>query len=239
MKKVLTLVLSCETPPYNEMMKVSMETWDSRIVEGVETIYYCGKSKNTSTDKVVYLTTEDSFLTMGAKTIEAFEWALNNKEFDYLARPNSSCYVRKQILLNYVQNLPAEKVYLGLKVASCYKVDYVWGGGQCILSRDVVELVVKNKEKWNHTYTEDVALAALLVPLGVPINGSGNACALHVTPSGTYTCITYENNGGGGIEFTDMAEMAKLENQFFIRVKQDQKRHLDLHVMRELHKSNI
>lgn len=237
MKKVLTLVLSCETPPYDTLMQTSIDTWDSRNVDGIETIYYCGKSKKQSTDKIIYLSTPDSFLTMGAKTVEAFEWAVNNKQFDYLARPNASCYVRKQKLVDYAQALPEEKLYLGLITASCYNIDYIWGGGQYILSRDVVELIVKNKEKWNHNYTEDVSIADLLTRLGVPMNGSGNSCSINQKPEGGYSCIVYGQ--GTSMDFTDFEDMNKLENQFFIRVKQDLQRHLDIEIMHKLFNSNI
>lgn len=240
MKKALVLVLSCETPPYNTHMKASMETWDSRNVDGIETVYYLGRSKSKqSTDRIIYLNTPDSFKTMGAKTVEAFEWAINNKQFDYLARPNASCYVRKENLMKYVQNLPTENLYLGLKVNSCYNIEYMWGGGQYILSRDVVELIVKNKHLWNHTYTEDVSIADLLTKLGIPLNGAGNACSINMKPEGGYSCICYQKNSGDGFDFTDFADMNKLENQFFIRVKQDLKRHLDIEIMHKLFQANI
>lgn len=239
MKKVLILVLSCEDNPYDKLMQASLETWDRKVVEGTETIFYCGKSKEKRTDKVIYLNTKDSFKTMGQKTLEAFEWALNNKQFDYLARPNASCYVRKQKLVDYVQNLPADNLYLGLKVESCYGIDYMWGGGQYILSRDVVQLIVDNKHKWSNDYTEDVSISALLQQLNVPLNGSGNACAINKKPDGSYSCITYENNGGGGIDFTDMADMHKLENQFFIRVKQDGNRNEDINIMHKLYQAEV
>lgn len=239
MKNVLVLVLSCETPPYDKLMETSIATWDSRVVEGVETVFYCGKSDKKNTDRIIYLNTVDSFHTMGAKTVEAFEWALNNKQFDYLARPNSSCYVRKRQLSGYVQNIPEEKLYLGLKVASCYNIDYLWGGGQYILSRDVVELIVNNKNQWNHSYTEDVSIADLLSRNGIELNGSGNACSINKKPEGGYSCITYENHGGGGMDFTDMSDMLKLENQFFIRVKQDGDRDGDIQIMKQLFSSNV
>lgn len=237
MKKVLLLVLSCETPPYDKLMQTSIETWDSPIVDGIETIYYCGKSKKSNTDKIIYLNTHDSFQTMGEKTIEAFEWAVNNKQFDYLARPNASCYVRKKKLIEYVQNLPNSNLYLGLITQSCYNIDYIWGGGQYILSRDVVELIVKNKHKWNHKYTEDVSIADLVTKLGVPMNGNGNACSINKKPDGGYLCIVYGQ--GASMDFTDFSDMDKLENQFFIRVKQDLKRHEDIEIMHKLFKSNI
>lgn len=237
MKKTLALVLSCETSPYDKLMEASLQTWDKREVDGIETVFYCGKSRKQNTDKIIYLNTPDSFATMGAKTVEAFEWAINNKQFDYLARPNASCYVRKQKLANYVQNLPTEKLYLGLITDSCYGIKYIWGGGQYILSRDVVELIVKNKHMWNHSYTEDVSIADLLSKLGIPMNGSGNSCSINKNENGKYTCIVYGQ--GKNMEFTDFSEMDKLEHQFFIRVKQDLKRHLDIEIMNGLFKSNI
>lgn len=240
MKKVLALVLSCEAPPYDKLMQTSIDTWDSRQVEGIETVFYCGRSKTKqSNDKIIYLNTEDSFLTMGAKTIEAFEWALNNKQFDYLARPNASCYVRKKQLLDFCQNLPSEKLFLGLKVQSVYNIDYLWGGGQCILSRDVVELMVKNKNEWNHNYTEDVSMADLASRLGIELNGNGYACSINMKPDRSYTCITYGDKGEASIDSNDISDMSKLSNQFFIRIKQDSNRQLDIEIMNNLFKSGI
>ena len=56
MKKVLILVLSCETPPYNKMVDTSKSTWDSIEVDGVETIYYFGNHNDKRTDlNCIYL----------------------------------------------------------------------------------------------------------------------------------------------------------------------------------------
>lgn len=240
MKTLLVFVLSCETSPYDTHLDASIKTWDSRIVDGVDTVFYCGKSKKNSNDKIIYLNTEDTFANMGRKAIEGFEWAFNNKKFDYLARPNSSCYVRKHILKDYIQTLQENNLYLGLKTASCYNVDYMWGGGAYILSRDLVKIIIDNKHLWNHTYTEDVAIADLLTKMGVPLNGKGNACSIHPNGKGGYSCVCYENGGGHGFDFSDYSTIhEKLKNQFFIRVKQDLKRHLDIEIMNDLFKANI
>lgn len=238
MKKTLVFVLSCETPPYDTHLRASLETWDTIQAEGVETVFYCGKSTRQSTDKVIYLNTQDTFANMGKKAVEGFEWALANRDFDYLARPNASCYVRKQLLGEYVQGLPDSNLYLGLKTASCYGVDYMWGGGAYILSRDVVKLIVDNKHLWNHNYTEDVSISDLLQKLGVPLTAEGRAAAIH-RKDGRYQCITYDGAQGGGFDFTDVNDLKKLDRQFFFRVKQDGRRHEDIEIMCELFKNGI
>jgi hypothetical protein len=231
--KILILVLSSELHPYGKMIETSRKTWDSVEVEGVETVFYCGQSEKVSDDKVIYLPIIDCFETMTAKTLMAFNWALANKDFDYVVRVNSSCYVNKSKLVEYVKTKPKEKVFCGLIAGSMYGVDYLWGGGQFIISRDVVKLAVENWDNINNTFTEDVAISDLIVRAGIKMDGTGCLTAVHKHPD-KYVCHYYDRGKGGGMEFTDINEIKKLENQFFFRVKQDGAREVDEFVMNEL-----
>ena len=92
-KKVLILVLSSDFPPYSQMIQTSKGTWNSVQVDGCETVFCCGNSKKKSSDDIIYFPVENGLYDMGHKTIAMLEWALQNKEFDYIARTNASCYV--------------------------------------------------------------------------------------------------------------------------------------------------
>ena len=46
---------------------------------------------------------------------------------------------------------------------------YFASGSSYILSKDLVEYVVKNSDKWNHLYQDDVSIGELLIKHGVEL----------------------------------------------------------------------
>jgi hypothetical protein len=234
MKKVLILVLASDFPPYSKMIETSIETWDSVRVDGVETIFYCSEKDNPgkqNTDKVLYFPVGNTLHDMGHKNLAMFEWALENKEFDYVARVNASCYVNKKSLLQYVQDLSNENVFVGTECMSVHGFSYQWGGTQYILSKDVIQKIVDNKDKWNHKYMEDESISLLLRELGVPFS-QGYSGAID-DMGDHWRCISYGE--GESITFTDFSDLKKLNHHFY-RVKIDGRRQVDEILMRELFK---
>lgn len=230
MKTVLNLVLSCETPPYDVMVQTSLDTWDSIDVEGCETIFYFGASVKESGGKFVYLPVAESLGTMGQKLILALEWALENKEFNYLARPHSCIYVNKKELVKYIQDLPCENVFAGIGVDANPK--WMWGGTGYVLSKDVVRKIVDNKKYFRYDLMEDMGLSYMINDLSIPYT-EGRGCSID-NLGNVWRLMVY--GGGNSFEFTDFADLKKLENQFFFRCKQDQKRWVDKFLMEELFK---
>lgn len=229
MKTVLVFVLSGDFAPYDEMINTSMSTWDSIEVEGVKTVYYCCGSKQ-NTDKIIYINIPEGLFQMGRKTLLAFEWALNNLQFDYVARVNSSCYVRKKQLFEHCQTLP-DSIFQGLITDSCYNIKYLWGGGQYIISRDIMQAVVDNKHEWRHDLIEDVSVSELVVRLGYEMNGGGNAYSINKI-NDKWTAFVY--GIGENMEFDDFSELSKLNDHYFIRVKTDSQRAVDKYIMEKL-----
>lgn len=231
MKRAIVFVLTTAYSPYMEMTQTSMETWDSVTVDGVRTVFYTGKSKKPDTDRVISFGINESYATMGYKDLLAYEWALKQPDWDYMVRVNSSCYVHKRRLLDFVQSLPEEKLMLGLRVEYTPGVWYLWGGGYFIMSRDVVQTLVDNATKWNHGIMEDVAMSLLAVECGIELNGGGRACSINKRDGG-WTCIAY--GGTESFEFADFSGVNQQQDQFLFRVKCDGQREVDLQVMREL-----
>ncbi len=231
MKKVLILVLSCETPPYNKMVDTSKQTWDAVEVDGVETVYYFGNHNDKRTDlNCVYLPVNESLHDMGEKTVQALEWALNNKDFDYIARINSSCYVDKNKLLVYAQTLQKDNLFEGLLVKRPESYDFIWGGGQFLISKDVVQMIIDNKTEWNHSYMEDESLSLLVNKLSIPFT-DGSACSINMHGN-KWLLLSYGN--GESIEFTDFKDI-KDSPHYFYRVKQDGKRNFDEYIMKQMY----
>lgn len=230
-KKTLILVLSADFSPYDKMISTSQQTWDSIEVDGCETIYYCGLSSKKDTNKIIYLPVKESLHTMGIKLLLAFEWALENKEFNYIARPHSCIYVDKKQLIGYIQELPVENVFAGPKVD--VTPPWLWGGLGYILSKDVVRKIVDNKDQWDHTLMEDMALSFIVSKLNIPFT-DGAGCSIDKYGHDSWLCLSYGESRSKSFIFTDFSDVPLKSNQFFYRVKQDNKRDIDELIMRNL-----
>lgn len=232
MSKILILVLSADFPPYDKMVQTSLETWDSIDHEGCETVYYFGKSNKQNTDKFIYFPIQESLHSMGYKTISAFEWAINNKQFDYLARVHSSTYVDKKQLIKYCEQLPKENIFAGVTTRSQNGFDYQWGGAHYVISRNVVEKIVENKHLWKHNFMEDESMSLLVKELGFHFY-AGKSGSIDKMLDG-WRIISYGD--GESMSFIDFTELKKLNHHYY-RVKQDLKRDIDELVMRKLFKA--
>lgn len=231
MKTVLVFVLSCNKNPYPSLTRASIETWDSLDVDGVNTFYYTANPPAVKHPNVIGFDVDDGYNGLGHKNIAAFEYAIASLKWDYMARVNASCYVRKQLLFEECQSLPKTEVFRGVKVVA--GKPFLWGGAQFIFSRDVVQKIIDNKNKWNHGPTEDVAISDILFNAGIHPDIHGRSCSINKN-NGKWTCIAYGDNAEN-FEFTDMQSMHKANNQYFIRVKQDLRRDIDVQIMKELH----
>lgn len=233
MKKVLILILSSQHDPYKKMMGTSLNTWDKIQVDGVESVYYCGLPLQWNTEKIIYFDIPENYNNLGYKTLMAFDWALNNKEFDYVARVNASTYVNKKELIKYVQTLPDENLFSGLVVeASEEKPRWLWGP-QFILSKDVVSKLAANRQYIDRDLMEDQGISYLGTKLGIPLS-HGISSTIDKMYDNTWRLMSY--GMGDSFEFERWEDMKKAEGQFFIRVKQDYDRNVDEYVMEQLYK---
>lgn len=233
MKRVLILVLSTDKPPYDKLYEASRQTWDSHEVDGVKTIFYFARSSRSGLrkeGKCLYTDSDDDFFSMGKKTLFAFEWALANREFDYIFRANASLYIDKAGLAKYCLDKPEHNLALGVIAPG----PFLWGPSY-MLSRDVVQKVVENKDQWDHTKMDDVAISRLLQDVGIPLDNRGSMASVALK-NGGYEFTYYENGSGGGAFMADLADLPRrLPDQFAFRVKDDANRENDVRLMKELH----
>lgn len=103
----------------------------------------------------------EHWASIGAKTLAAFRYALENFDFEYLFRSNSSSYVDSDALLSRTRDLPSNYLYAGFPGKSNDGLDFASGAG-ILMSRDVVELIVENSQMWRHGLIDDVAIAELI-----------------------------------------------------------------------------
>ncbi len=230
---VLILVLSARREPWGSLMNCSIETWDSVDHPKTQTLYYCGKQGMpipcTGKSKAFYSTTfTEDLEDVSSRTIEAFGEALKY-DWDFLARPNSSCYVHKKNLVKFCETIPTTGSIYGV----LSEWGMMWGGCHYIFSRDVVEKMVANKDKWNHKVMDDESITSLLNEIGYKLESKGWCASINLQPNGEHLCLTY--NHGESFTFTDWEDVNKLEGHFLVRCKYDPDRTQDLMTFRKLH----
>ncbi len=233
---VLILVLSARRPPWGSLMDCQLETWDSEEHPQTRTIYYCGKSKNVPSwpdeeqSCIFYSPTlTEELYDVSPRTIEAFEKALE-LEWDYLARPHSNTYLHKRNLVKFCETLPKENVLCGIMTEG--EKPFIWGGCHYLFSRDVIEAMVFNKDKWNRNVMDDGSITQMANDLGITIS-QGHSATINLMPDGSYLVMVYGH--GENFAFKDFNDINKAEGHFFFRCKHDPDRSVDLRIMRELH----
>lgn len=234
--KVLILVLSAMREPWGALMRVSKETWDAEDNPHTQTLYYCGKNGEQSNETTFYSTRYDEGLeSVSPRTIEAFEEALKRTDWDFIARPNSSCYVHKKNLVSFCESIPCHDVLYGVLTEGGRGKQLLWGGCHYIISRDVIEKIVNNKEKWRHDLMDDMSLTRIAEELEIPMESKVWATSVNMQVAGApYILMVYNHGENFYFHAFDDAFARGADGHYFYRVKQDERRHLDLDIMRSL-----
>jgi hypothetical protein len=161
MARTLVLVLGTRFRPYPMLIRAAEATWASVATPDVEVIFYFGGGGPRLMRGHLTLPVPDDFAHIGEKTIACFEYVLENREFDLVFRTNCSSYVDLTNLSRYVvEHAPKHGFYAG-RPSTQEGVPFASGSGY-FLSRDLVELVVREREAWDHALLDDVALGRLL-----------------------------------------------------------------------------
>src|SRR4029077_122343 len=172
-------------------------------------VYYFSNKDKVSEGKFLYLPVQESLYTMGHKLLAAFQWALANKDFDYIARPHSCIYVNKKELAGYINDLPAENVLSGPMVVD--NPSWLWGGLGLILSRDVVQKIIDNKHLFDHRQMEDKGLSYLATKLNIPFT-EGTGCSIDQYGE-SWLCLSYGSKRSKSFTFKDFADVPQKSNQ--------------------------
>ena len=124
------------------------------------------KNVNEPVPKLITESPEDWSL-IGLKTILAFKYLLDNYEFDYLFRTNTSSYLDVPNLLDYLEKKPRKNIYAGVIGTTFGKTRFASGAG-ILLSRDIVQRISDNSDLWKHGLVDDVAIADLVATFQDP-----------------------------------------------------------------------
>lgn len=159
--KVLIMVLSSAQKPYYHLMKAQQQTWDSVNVPDVETVYYYGNHSNMVLfhGKEIACDCSDAYEMMHWKFKRALDFVWD-WEWDFIFRTNSSTFVRKDRIVDFLKNKPMEKYYAGLDGGG-----YASGTG-AILSRDCAK-IVKDQLIFEPNPSEDSIIGVTLQKNGI------------------------------------------------------------------------
>jgi hypothetical protein len=182
MTKIIILNQCTLDPLYNDVDKAMRVTWQQVIHPNIRIINYYGSDTlrdkqcvyspdnnkliiNVGDFKDNYIDengVEYEFDSRGEKFVLALEYCLNNLEFDYIYRMSCTSYIDVFKMYDYISSLSKEKIYNGCK--NMYNNQYYFVSGfNVIMSRDIVEQLVNNKEELiKLKYPEDVATGIII-----------------------------------------------------------------------------
>ena len=125
-----------------------------------------GKKANLINNDL-FLDISDDTLNMGKKTLMALEWAENNLDYDFIVRPTPSSYVNFKNLENFIDaNFKSDDIVYAGKIQvtndkNGNQIEFV-SGSTLLLSKKCVQIIIENKNLWDHSYWDDVGLSLLL-----------------------------------------------------------------------------
>lgn len=221
--KIIILVLSKEDNLYSKLENTIRETWGSYKSENIDIFYYYGDGDyfKVCGDKI-YTTHIESIYNIGYKTIDSFEYLSKNIDFDYVYRTNSSSYLNINKMIEFLKGKPVNNFYCAMvNVEKKSGIKFGSGSGY-FLSKDLVEFVIKNKNKWDHSLIDDVALGDLLLKNGFKI-----------TPSTRLDINGVEN--GDFLSNSNIISKKRIDSNFHFRCK-CLNREIDSEIMRKLYK---
>jgi len=165
---VLILVLSLDDQNfYTNLYKKQKETWDSEIVNGVKTMYYFGNFQDNFINKGnIYTDIKEGLAFCGYKTLKAFD-LIKDLEFDYIFRTNSSSYIDKKLLLEFIKSKPKQNFYSGV-IGNYHGLPFASGSGY-FLSKDLLKYILENKNEWNHEVIDDVSMGMMMFKKNIKI----------------------------------------------------------------------
>ena len=166
--KVLIIVLTwLDNGIYQKFYNKQNETWDSIDVENTSTFYYINQGVEKKIEgHFIINNLSETLQNAGYKMLNCFEKTID-WDYDYIFHTNSSSYVDKKKLYEWLKDKPREEFYSG--VVGYHDSHKFASGCGFSLSKDVVRLILNNKEQWVHADYDDLTLGILLNQLGVDI----------------------------------------------------------------------
>lgn len=167
-KKIIIIVQNSNRYPSNLMVPFIRKTWGNS--KDIQTIIFQGDSIENYIDSknILYLNVPGNYESLTDKLLSCLEWVDNNLEYDYILRTTTTSYINIVNLQKLVNKLPASNLYCSTPdTYPPYKHEkedeIIFGSGAgVILSKDLIKLIINNKNKWDYSLLDDVAMGKLL-----------------------------------------------------------------------------
>lgn len=101
----------------------------------------------------------DAYVTVRWKLLSLFDYFLNETNCNYLMLTTSSSYVNTKKLEDFIKLLPEKRVYVG---SLPYNDAKFVSGSNRIISRDVAEVIFRERKSWKVGTIEDLELGRLI-----------------------------------------------------------------------------
>ena len=165
-KKILILILGCENSPFIEIQKNGQETTWAIDNNNIYYYYYSDNiDKNYIKDnKYIYVKGKECIENCNKKTIDVFEYVLENFEFDYIYRTNISSYININNLISYCNNISNDNNFYGGLCGYWKELNIHFASGSgFLISKNLVSLLVTNKIFINYSHMDDVGIGEFLM----------------------------------------------------------------------------
>ena len=213
---IIVLVISSLDATYQMLEQSIRDTWAKKTNSNIKVLFcYTDNRKKSEIieDKLYCNAGDEYYMNIGAKTVSAFEFIEQNYSYNFIYRTNLSSYLDTQILNSLYKYFPKNKYYTGV-LGNVDGISYCSGSGY-LLSRDLVQLVLKNKKDWNHEYVDDISLGLLLRSHNItPINAQRFNVDNdeHHIPSDYYH-YRVKNAGDRSVDVIRMKKIHELKNK--------------------------
>lgn len=150
--KILILVLSYKSFPFDKFLETQMGTWDDIKHPDIDVLYY--HSGRATDNREVITSCTDDYNMMHYKLKLALE-QIDYHKYDLIFRTNSCSYIHKERFLEVCKTLPLTNCYAGYQNG-----DYISGAG-IFFSPDVLDIVRDGLTDTPHP-AEDVLIGDIL-----------------------------------------------------------------------------
>lgn len=181
--KLLILSIFSNSTIYNNMKDIHIKYLENN--ENNENIDYYFITFNEDmivdveiNNNIIYIKGEENYLNILEKTIVALDYLINikKKEYDFIIRTNVSTLFNYKLLIEYLNSIPKNNIYIGGILFSLNWLDYKYGitnykinlyslnnlyyfqGTSIIMSFDVINFILKNKLNIKYDIVDDVAI---------------------------------------------------------------------------------
>lgn len=167
--KVLILVLCSRNYLSYISSNKQKKIWQKNF-ENIQIHHFVGKEYQSEREvdyisqnqnKYLEIETNDNYDNIAKKTLLAFDKISTNYEFDYVFRTNTSSFIDLRKFKNFILNNTDSLDYAG-SVLKVKEGDLIASGAGFFLSRKNIQTILDNREYFDVSLPDDVAIARLL-----------------------------------------------------------------------------